>query len=459
MKLFNTMSGRKEDFRPLSDQVRMYVCGITPYDEPHLGHAMKDVVFDVLRRYLEYRGFKVLHVQNHTDVDDKIIERAAQLGLAAADLAETQIESYMSGLRSLNILPATHYPRVTSEMDSIIEMISGLIKSEFAYVVDGSVYYRVDRKPDYGKLSNRSVDSMLAGARLEPDQTKENPADFALWKDAKEGEPSWSSPWGEGRPGWHIECSAMALNYLGDPLDIHGGGIDLLFPHHENEIAQSEAYTDREPFARFWVHNGLMQLNGEKMSKSTGNYLSLADALDSYGPDALRIFILSSHYRSPLNCTEAGLRAAVQNAERIRAAATAASPARVERELDPARHTERFVEVMDDDLNTAQAITVLYELVREINKGREEGASVEQAQACLRELAGVLGLCLKERDMAESEDIGPLVSLLIDVRKELRTAKQFAIADSIRDRLTDMGIVLEDAADGTRWKRISGPGS
>lgn len=453
------MSGRKEDFRPLSDQVRMYVCGITPYDEPHLGHAMKDVVFDVLRRYLEYRGFKVLHVQNHTDVDDKIIERAAQLGLAAADLAETQIESYMSGLRSLNILPATHYPRVTSEMDSIIEMISGLIKSEFAYVVDGSVYYRVDRKPDYGKLSNRSVDSMLAGARLEPDQTKENPADFALWKDAKEGEPSWSSPWGEGRPGWHIECSAMALNYLGDPLDIHGGGIDLLFPHHENEIAQSEAYTDREPFARFWVHNGLMQLNGEKMSKSTGNYLSLADALDSYGPDALRIFILSSHYRSPLNCTEAGLRAAVQNAERIRAAATTVSPAKVERELDPARHTERFVEVMDDDLNTAQAITVLYELVREINKGREEGASVERAQACLRELAGVLGLCLKERDMAESEDIGPLVNLLIDVRKELRTAKQFAIADSIRDRLTDMGIVLEDAADGTRWKRISGPGS
>ncbi len=437
----------------------MYVCGITPYDEPHLGHAMKDVVFDVLRRYLEYRDFKVLHVQNHTDVDDKIIERAARLGLAAADLAETQIETYMSGLRTLNILPAAHYPRVTSEMDSITEMISGLIKSEFAYVVDGSVYFRVDRKPDYGKLSNRSVDSMLAGARLEPDQTKENPADFALWKDAKEGEPSWSSPWGQGRPGWHIECSAMALNYLGDPLDIHGGGIDLLFPHHENEIAQSEAYTDREPFARFWVHNGLMQLNGEKMSKSTGNYLSLADALDSYGPDALRIFILSSHYRSPLNCTEAGLRAAVQNAERIRAAATVVSPARVERALDPARHKERFVEVMDDDLNTAQAITVLYELVREINKGREEGASVERAQACLRELASVLGLCLKERDMAESEDIGPLVNLLIDVRKELRTAKQFEMADSIRDRLTEMGIVLEDGADGTRWKRTSGPPS
>ncbi len=437
----------------------MYVCGITPYDEPHLGHAMKDVVFDVLRRYLEFRGFKVLHVQNHTDVDDKIIERAADVGLAPADLAETQIESYMSGLGALNILKATHYPRVTSEMDSIIEMISGLIESDFAYIVDGSVYFRVDRKPDYGKLSNRSVDSMMAGARLEPDETKENPADFALWKDAKEGEPSWPSPWGDGRPGWHIECSAMALNYLGDPLDIHGGGIDLLFPHHENEIAQSEAYTDREPFARFWVHNGLMQLNGRKMSKSTGNYLSLANALASYGPDALRVFILSSHYRNPLNCTEGGLQAAVQNAERIRAAASEPSPASVGREFDPAQYMERFVEVMDDDLNTAQAITVLYELVREINKGRAAGESVERAQACLRELAGVLGLCLQERDMTETEEIGPLINLLIDVRKELRTAKQFAIADSIRDRLTEMGIALEDNADGTRWKRTSGPGS
>jgi cysteinyl-tRNA synthetase len=452
MRLFNTLTGTREEFAPLGPQVRMYVCGITPYDAAHVGHAMKDVVFDVLRRYLEWRGFDVLHVQNHTDVDDKIIARAAQTGDSPFDLAERNIESYLADLRDLNVLPAHLYPRVTTEMPSIIEMIEGLIDRGFAYERAGSVYYRVLRKPDYGKLSHRTVDSMLAGARLEVDEDKEHPADFALWKAAKEGEPSWDSPWGKGRPGWHIECSAMSLKYVGNPLDIHGGGLDLIFPHHENEIAQSEAFTGEQPFARWWVHNGLMQMNGEKMSKSLGNVVTVRDAIERYGADAIRLFMLTSHYRSPINWTDAGIEAAVQNAERIRAAATEPGPSGGP-PLDAGPFRERFTEVMEDDLNTPLAIVVLYDLVREINRGRTEGADVTTAQATLRELAGVLGLSLEARRQAGGEDIAPFVELLIELRRELRKEKQYALADQVRSRLTNLGITLEDTAQGTRWKR------
>jgi cysteinyl-tRNA synthetase len=378
------------------------------------------------------------------------------MGIPAIELAEQGIAAYMDLVRQSNILPAHKYPRVTEELPTIIEMVQTLIRKGFAYETPGTgdnrdVYFRVSRKPDYGKLSHRDLESLLAGARIEPGEHKESPADFALWKSAKPGEPAWESPWGQGRPGWHIECSAMALKYLGDPLDIHGGGLDLVFPHHENEIAQSEAYTGREPFARFWVHNGLLQFDGEKMSKSVGNIVTWRQALEAYGADALRLFVLGSHYRSPLTYSEESMAAAKRGAERLVNAVSRTAPVSGGEAVDPAPFKERFIAMMENDFNTAGALAQLFELATEINRGADEGRAIAAAQATLRELAGVLGLTLSQA----TEDhmaAAPFIDLLLEIRSQLRAAKQYALADTVRNRLRDLNIIVEDTPQGPVWK-------
>jgi cysteinyl-tRNA synthetase len=453
VRLYSTASRTVEDFEPAGDEVLMYVCGPNLYDPCHLGHAMSYIIFDVLRRYLEYRGYVVKHVQNFTDIEDKIILRAQAEDTTIDALAEKYIEQFHADMRALNVQEAYVYPRATHEIPAIIEMVEKLIETGYAYEAGGDVYYRVRKKDDYGKLSGRNVDDLMAGARIEPGEQKEDPADFVLWKAAKEGEPAWDSPWGQGRPGWHIECSAMSLRHLGETLDIHGGGQDLIFPHHENEIAQSEAFTGKAPFVRFWVHNGLMRLPGqeEKMTRHLGNLVPIYEALDAYGLDALKVFILGSHYRGPLAYSVESLEAAKRAAERLRLAARlpqgatgGAGP------VDGGPFRDRFIESMDDDLNTAGALAAMFDLAREINRGRDEGRPIEDAQATLRELAGVLGMTLEESEAAQAA--GPFIDLLVELRNEMRKEKLFAYSDKIRDRLEQAGIALEDGPEGTRWR-------
>jgi cysteinyl-tRNA synthetase len=458
LRLHNTLSGSVEEFKPRNgNKVLMYVCGITPYAESHLGHAMSYIIFDTLRRYLEYRGYQVKHVQNYTDIDDKLIARAESEGRSVAEIADEYSADFTKSITELNVLPAHVYPRATQEIPAIIEMIEGLIEKGYAYAgppkggeESSDVYYRVEKKADYGKLAKRSLDSMLAGARIEPLEGKENPMDFTLWKAAKSGEPSWDSPWGPGRPGWHIECSAMSYRHLGPQIDIHGGGLDLVFPHHENEIAQTEAFTGEIPFANFWIHNGLMQLGDQKMSKSLGNLINMRQAIDTYGGDAIRVFVLSSGYRSPLTYSQEAMAAGKTGAERLRTAVEAPDDGDGE-PVDGAPFKERFIAAMEDDLNTSQGIGVLFDLAREINRGRDTGHSVGEAQALLRELAAVLGLRL-ESEANDTMGAAPFIELLIELRKELREAKQYALADRIRDGLGELDIVLEDSAGGTTWK-------
>jgi cysteinyl-tRNA synthetase len=454
VKLYNTLSRRVEEFSPAGDEVKMYVCGPNVYAPCHVGHAMSYIVFDVLRRYLEYCGFRVRHVQNFTDIEDNIINRARAEGLSVDELAERHIEQFFEDMAPLNILKAHVYPRATHEVPAIIEMVQRLIENGRAYQADGDVYFRVRSKPDYGKLSARDLDSMLAGARIEPGENKEYPGDFVLWKSSKPGEPSWDSPWGKGRPGWHIECSAMSLKYLGHPLDIHGGGQDLIFPHHENEIAQSESYADdHKPFVRFWVHNGLMRLaeSEEKMTRHLGNLVPIHEAVGRYGGDGLRIFVINSHYRSPITFSEESLEAAKRAAERLRLAAGAAG-GRGDPLVDPAPFKRRFLDAMDDDLNTSGALAALFDLAREINRARDEGRRTEEAQAALREFAGVLGLTLAEPRAAADSRAERFIDLLLELRNDLRAAKQYELSDKLRERLAEEGVILEDSAEGTRWR-------
>ncbi len=452
MKVFNTLSGQKEEFLPQGDVVKMYVCGVTPYDDCHIGHAMSYIIFDVIKRYLQFRDYKVKYVQNITDIDDKIIDRANQLGISTQALAEKYTNSYFEDMDALNIGRADIYPRATEEIPKIIEVIRGLIGKGYAYPAQGSVYFRVRNVADYGKLSHRSLEPMMAGSRVEGGEEKESPMDFALWKASKPGEPSWESPWGQGRPGWHIECSAMSLKYLGDTLDIHGGGQDLVFPHHENEIAQSESFTGIKPFVKYWMHNGLVQLGEDKMSKSLGNLITIKEALERYSPDAIRIFILSSHYRSPLTYSEEGLEAAEKGADRLRQAAHGEGRGgKVGGKVDTEPYRQRFIGAMDDDFNTAQALASLFDLVRDINRLSDEGYNVVQGQQLLLELAGVLGLTL-ELPEEPPLDAEPLVELLISIRNRLREAQQWQLADDIRANLGELGIALEDTPQGTVWK-------
>ena len=449
LNLRDTLTGEKREFVPIAGEVRLYVCGVTPYSEAHLGHALFSIVFDVLRRYLEWRGYGVRHIQNFTDIDDKLIERANETGATVAELAERHSEAYLAQLTRLNVLPATEYPRATEDIPNIVTFIEGLVAKGAAYESGGDVYYRVREKSDYGKLSKRDVNDLRSGARVDLSELKDDPLDFALWKGAKPGEPHWDSPWGPGRPGWHIECSAMAMNALGEQIDIHGGGADLIFPHHENEIAQSESFTGKAPFANFWMHNALLQLGEEKMSKSLGNLVGIDDVLDRYGADALRMFIVTSHYRSPLTYGEEALDAARAGAERLRQAAFSKGVADGD-PLDPSETRERFTEAMDDDLNTPRALAALFHLARAINRAHDAGHDASDAQATLRELAGVLGFTLHEPPH-HSENAAPFVDLLVKLRSDLRVAKQWALADSVRDGLVELGVELHDGAEGTDW--------
>jgi cysteinyl-tRNA synthetase len=454
VKIYNTLSSQEEEFVPQGDVVRMYVCGVTPYAECHIGHAMSYVVFDMIRRYLEFRGYKVKYVQNFTDIDDKIIKRAQEAGVTPSDLAERFIAQYFADMDRLNVRRADVYPRATEEVPKIIEVVKRLIDKGRAYEVQGDVYFRVKSDPDYGKLSHQSLDDLQAGARVEVGVDKEHPLDFALWKAAKPGEPWWESPWGKGRPGWHIECSAMSMRYLGETLDIHGGGQDLIFPHHENEIAQSEGFTGATPFVKYWMHNGFVQLGGEKMSKSLGIFVTLKQALDRFSPDALRLFILSSHYRSPINFSEEGVVAAEKGVERLRQAAFADSQrgsGDSSGAVDIDVFRQRFIEAMDHDFNSPQALAALFDLAREINRTMDQGADPGGAQQTLRELAGVLGFSFEkpEVDLAAK----PFIDLLVSLRTELRKEKHWQMADMVRTSLKDLGVVLEDTPQGTVWKQ------
>ena len=452
MKVFNTLSGQKEEFLPQDDEVKMYVCGVTPYDNCHIGHAMSYIIFDVIRRYLQFSGYKVKYVQNITDIDDKIIDRANQLGIPPRELAQKYTDSYFEDMDGLNIGRADIYPRATEEIPKIIEVIQGLIDKGYAYSAQGSVYFRVRSVADYGKLSHRSLESMIATECAVGGEEKEYPMDFALWKVAKPGEPWWQSPWGKGRPGWHIECSAMSLKYLGDTLDIHGGGQDLVFPHHENEIAQSESFTGTKPFVKYWLHNGLVQLGEDKMSKSLGNLITIKEALEKYSPDAIRIFVISSHYRSPITYSEEALEAAERGADRLRQAVHGEGRGKkLGESVDVEPYRQRFTEAMDDDFSTPQALATLFDLAREINRADEAGLEAVEARKVLLELGNVLGLTLKlpERLPLDAE---PLIQLLISIRDRLREAKQWQLADDIRAKLAELGIALEDTPQGTVWK-------
>jgi cysteinyl-tRNA synthetase len=461
LKIYNTLTRKKEPFQPLEENlVRMYVCGPTVYDQAHVGHAMSSLVFDIIHRYLEFRGFHVRHVMNYTDIDDKVILRAQELKVDPLQLAEKYIQEYQEHLQALNILQADQYPRVSQEIENIIEMVAGLIEKGHAYQADGDVFFRVSTDADYGKLSRRRVEDMRAGFRLEVDERKQDPADFALWKAAKPGEPAWESPWGPGRPGWHIECSAMSLQHLGEQIDIHGGGNDLIFPHHENEIAQTENYTGKS-FASYWVHNGMAQLGGEAMSKSTGNVLTIEEFLSEHEPEVLRMIVLNSNYRSPLTFNQQVIEQAKSALERLRSAlkpGADSSDADHEAEQVLAAAVEKtqqnFIQAMDDDFNTAAALGELFEFVRAINQARDRTISdsvLKSAQSVLLELGNVLGLKL-DRKVTTDTEAGPFIDLLIEVREELRAAKHFDLADLVRDRLMELGVVLEDGKDGTRWR-------
>ena len=457
MKLFNTLTGEEELFEPYDGKtVKMYVCGVTPYSSTHVGHALSYVVFDTLRRYLEYLGYEVKHVQNFTDVDDKIIQRANEEGITGNQLTDRFIGDFFATMDRLNVQRADSYPRATQEIPGIIATITTLIDKEFAYPANGDVYFRVTKSNDYGKLSHRTLDGMIAGARIQVDENKEHPMDFVLWKAAKPGEPSWDSPWGAGRPGWHIECTAMALDQLGDPLDIHGGGHDLVFPHHENEIAQSEAFTGRIPFTRHWVHNGLLQFGEDKMSKSLGNLVSAEEALENYTPDALRIYFLDSHYRSPLSYSSEGAAARERSMDRLRQALKTGSS--TGDALDPGPFKDRFLLAMDDDLNTPQAIACLFDLAREINRASESGKNAEPAQNTLKDLGSILGLTFEDKTIDSNDiDAKPFIDLLVSTRQQLREAKHYGLADMIRDELDSHGVTIEDKPQGAEWRYEAKP--
>jgi cysteinyl-tRNA synthetase len=460
LRIYSTLSRRKEDFETLEpNKVTMYVCGPTVYDKAHVGHAMSALVFDVIRRYLEFRGYLVRHAMNYTDVDDKIINRANQIGMDPIKLAETYINEYGKHLQDLNVLPASIYPRATHEIPYIVKLITQLGEGGYAYEVDGDVYFRVDRDEDYGKLSSRQREDMQAGSRINIDERKENPMDFALWKSSKPGEPAWDSPWGKGRPGWHIECSAMSMHHLGEQIDINGGGNDLIFPHHENEIAQTESATGK-PFARYWIHNGMMQLAGEKMSKSLGNLVTIEDFLAKHEGDVLRMMVLNSSYRNPLSFSDEIIGQAEKALERLRLTLRPAAEGSTDqgevvdnlrKQVEATR--DGFIQSMDDDFNTAGVLGYLFELVRAINQAKDAGVSagvITEGQKELQELMNVLGL--RTARAGGSSQADGFIELLIDLRKELRKQKLWELADKIRTQLVELGVLLEDSKDGTTWR-------
>ncbi len=497
LAIYNSLTRRAEPFATLAPgEVRMYVCGPNLYGPAHVGHALSYTFFDVVRRYLEYKDYRVRHVQNFTDIEDRIVERAQREGRTIFEIASEYIDRFLTEMDALNIQRAHHYPRATEVIPKMIEIIQGLIAKGHAYVVDGDVYFRVTSFPHYGELSGRSLEQMQAGARIEVDERKEHPMDFALWKASKPGEPTWDSPWGPGRPGWHIECSAMSMQFLGEQIDVHGGGDDVRFPHHENEIAQSEAYTGKSPFSRFWVHNALMKPPvGDEMHRHLGNFVAVPDAVSRHDPDVIRLFILSSHYRTPSRWTDDAVEAAGRGLERLRTALANADAALERAPAVPAvgplaqragAARAAFERAMDDDFGTPGAIAALFDLAVEINRAAgsvlqgdlESAAGLATAAQTLRTLAGALGLRFARvhlrADLSDTlarmlvalraeeptlfsgadapADGEGIVRALLAGRDQARQARRFDFADSIRRRLGELGIVVEDLPGGSRWR-------
>src|SRR5690625_590801 len=460
--IYNSMTREKEKFIPLEkNKVKMYVCGPTVYNYIHIGNARPAIVFDTVRRYFEYKGYEVTYVLNFTDVDDKIIDAAKETGEEVQTLTNRFIDAYLKDVSALGVKEATYHPRVTETIDEIIEFIEGLIEKDYAYVVDGDVYFQPRAFEDYGKLSAQSVDELRAGSRIRVGEKKKDPLDFALWKEAKDGEIAWDSPWGKGRPGWHIECSAMAKKYLGKTIDIHAGGQDLTFPHHENEIAQSEALNDAT-FANYWMHNGYINIDNEKMSKSLGNFILKKDIIKQYDPMVVRFFMLSVHYRNPINFTDELLQSAQNSFDRIkisyenlehREQTSANLGIDSDKWLKKIEANKKaFEEAMDDDFNTANAITVLFELSKDANLYLEENQTdievLEAFQKAMTTILDVLGITLTKTELLDEE-----IETLIQEREEARKERNFARADEIRDSLREQGIILEDTPQGVRWRR------
>jgi len=468
MKIFNTLTRKKDEFTPINEgKVGIYVCGPTVYDYIHIGNARPMIVFDTLRRYFEYKGYEVNYVSNFTDVDDKIIKKANAEGVDSKIISERFIEECKKDMASLNVKEATTHPKATEEIEDMIAMVQTLIEKDYAYEVNGTVYFRTRKFSDYGKLSKKNLDDLRAGNRelkVSGQDEKEDALDFVLWKPKKEGEPSWPSPWGEGRPGWHLECSVMSKKYIGDVIDIHAGGEDLIFPHHENEIAQSEAANDAE-FARYWMHNGFLKIDNEKMSKSLGNFFTVREIGDKYDLQVIRFFMLSAHYRSPLNFSAELVESSKNGLERIKTAAARieeAVAAGTEAEMTASEKenvtaidafVKKYEDAMEDDLNTADAISVVFELVKLVNTsvvaGESTKAYAQKAYDTLKLLCDILGINVKEEAVLLDEEI----ENLIQERQDARKAKNFARADEIRNLLTEKGIILEDTREGVRWKR------
>lgn len=465
MKIYNTMTRRKEEFVPIDEnEIKMYVCGPTVYNYIHIGNARPAVVFDTMRRYMEYKGKNVKFVQNFTDVDDKIINKSLEEGVSAREISEKYIGEYFRDAEALNLKKATVHPKVTENMDEIIAFVKALVEKGYAYEADGDVYYRTRRFGGYGRLSGQNIEDLEAGARISVGEKKEDPLDFALWKARKiDGEPAWESPWGFGRPGWHIECSAMSNKYLGETIDIHGGGQDLAFPHHENEIAQTEAYTGKK-FSNYWMHNAYITIDNEKMSKSKGNFFTVRDILKRYTGEEIRYFLLSGHYRSPINFSEelmtqsrnalGRMHNAKQNLEHLIRNGSDLMTEAESAELEKlGKYRDKFESAMEDDLNTADAISAVFELIRDINTAVKDGASKEFAGGCmelLRELTGVLGILQDE----EEDGISDEILALVEERQEARKTKNFARADEIRDILKSKGLAVEDTPQGPRVVKL-----
>ena len=464
MKIFNTMTRSKEEFKPLEEgKVKMYVCGPTVYNYIHVGNARPFIIFDTLRRYLEYRGYDVTFVQNFTDVDDKIIKRGHEEGIAPEEIAQKYIKEYFVDADGLGIKRASVHPQVTENIEQIIEFVKELEDKGYAYAVNGDVYFDTQKFEGYGKLSGIKQEELEAGSRIEVNDQKKHPMDFVLWKAKKEGEPGWTSPWGEGRPGWHIECSVMSRRYLGDTIDIHAGGQDLKFPHHENEIAQSEARSGKT-FSNYWMHNEYININNEKMSKSKGNFFTVRDISKLYDLEVVRLFMLSTHYRNPINFSDeilnqskAGLERLYNAKERVEFIisklndnAENADELKLEEELNSFR--QRFIEAMDDDLNTADAVSIIFELAKFMNSNVNEKSTKEFAKKVLdefNELTGVLNVVNKKQDDMLDEE----VEKLIEARTQAKKNKDFKLADEIRDELLNKGIILEDTRQGVKWRR------
>lgn len=478
LKVYNTLTKQKEEFVPhVPGVVSIYVCGVTPYNHPHIGNARPFVTWDVIKRYLRKSGYKVKHVQNFTDIDDKIIRTANQEGVKWSDISGRYIEAYFEVMDQLNVERADIYPKVSEHIDEIIAMIASLVEKGYAYQVDGDVYYSVEKFEGYGKLSGRKLEDMQAGARVNVNEHKNHPMDFALWKSAKAGEPAWESPWGLGRPGWHIECSAMSLKYLGETFDFHGGGSDLIFPHHENEIAQSQACCeDSSAFVKYWLHNGFITINEEKMSKSLNNFFTVLDILKKYPAEVLRFFIVETHYRSPLDFSDERLNEAARSLERLKTAMLNS----MELEKQPAGESsdigaelaefaqkakQDFYMAMDDDFNTALALSSMFALAKEINvyyhaittgKITHDLAAFTIARKVYEEMADILGILVAVREESSEEDeemVEDLMKIIIELRQQARSSKDWATADKIRDELSAIGVTLEDSPTGIRWKK------